>query len=285
MLAFNHLGTLGRLGNQMFQYASLRGIAAKRTFEYGIPPSNFQDEWRNHQLLQVFELTDLPKKNITFLDNGHAPIVKEKKFTYDEELHNLCPNEVSLWGFFQSEKYFKDIEHEYDIVRQDSNGRWVLYGKGSGIRGDFTFREHILKPCKEMAESLDDDAISLHVRRTDYLQNSANHFNLQLDYYEKALTNFSKDRQVVVFSDDPEWCKEQELFSDDRFLVSESGDNAIDLCLMTFCKAHIIANSSFSWWGAWLADSKEVIAPSTWFGPDNADKSTEDLIPERWTLI
>ena len=264
MLAFNHLGTLGRLGNQMFQYASLRGIAAKKGYDFGIPPSNFKDEWRNHQLFQVFELSNLPQQNVRFLDNGHAPIVQEKKFTYDKELHELCPNDISLWGFFQTEKYFKDIE--------------------ASIKEDFKFRDHVLKPCIEMAESLD-NAVSLHVRRTDYLQNSANHFNLQLDYYEKALSKIDADRTVVVFSDDPEWCKEQELFSDDRFLVSESGDNAVDLCLMTFCKAHIIANSSFSWWGAWLADSKEVIAPSTWFGPENLNKSTEDLIPERWTLI
>ena len=78
---------------------------------------------------------------------------------------------------------------------------------------------------------------------------------------------------------------EQEFFGGDRFLISESDDNAIDLCLMTFCNSHIIANSSFSWWGAWLAGSKEVIAPKTWFGPNNAHKSIEDLIPKRWNLI
>ena len=264
MLAFNHLGTLGRLANQMFQYASLRGMAARKGYDFGIPPSNFENEWENHQLFQVFELPHLPRQNIRLLDNGHAPVIQEKKFTYDRELHDLCPNEVSLWGFFQSEKYFKDIEQS--------------------IREDFTFKEEILSPCTEMGNSFD-NAISLHVRRTDYIPNKANHFNLGLDYYEKALSNFDKDRTVVVFSDDPKWCNEQDIFSGDRFLISESDDNAIDLCLMTFCTAHILANSSFSWWGAWLADSKDVIAPSTWFGPNNAHKSIEDLIPERWTLI
>ena len=67
MLAFNHLGTLGRLGNQMFQYASLRGIAAKKGYDFGIPPSNFKDEWRNHQLFQVFELSNLPQQNVSCL--------------------------------------------------------------------------------------------------------------------------------------------------------------------------------------------------------------------------
>jgi len=105
-----------------------------------------------------------------------------------------------------------------------------------------------------------------------------------MDYYEEALSHFP-DWDVVIFSDDPEWCKKQKLFQGDRFLISESGDNKVDLCLMTLCKAHIIANSSFSWWGAWLADSEKVIAPSKWFGPLNEHKDTSDLIPERWHRI
>ena len=94
---------------------------------------------------------------------------------------------------------------------------------------------------------------------------SHHHNNLGLDYYEEALSHFDEDRNVVIFSDDPEWCKEQSLFESDRFLVAEGNINYVDLCLMSLCKAHIIANSSFSWWGAWLAKSEKVIAPSKWF--------------------
>jgi hypothetical protein len=263
MLAFNHLGHLGRLGNQMFQYASLRGIAARRGYDFGIPPSKFEDEWRSHQLFEVFDLPHLSRQNVKYLDGGNAPVAQEKFFHFDQLLFDQCPNDVSLFGFFQSEKYFKHIEES--------------------IKEDFTFREHILEPCKEIAEGFE-NPVSLHVRRTDYLTNNANHHNLDLSYYEEALKYFD-DRQVIVFSDDPEWCKEQSLFSEDRFLVSESEDNKIDLCLMTFCTSHIIANSSFSWWGAWLANSQKVIAPSKWFGPNNADKETKDLIPETWTII
>jgi len=263
MLAFNHLGHLGRLGNQMFQYASLRGIAARRGYDFGIPPSKFDDEWRSHQLFELFDLPHLPKQNIKYLDAGNAPVANERFFHFDQLLFDQCPNDISLFGYFQSEKYFKHIEES--------------------IREDFTFRDHILDPCKEIAEGFE-NPVSLHVRRTDYLTNSANHYNLDMSYYEEALGQF-EGRQVIVFSDDPEWCKEQELFSDDRFLVSESEDNKIDLCLMTFCTSHIIANSSFSWWGAWLAKSNKVIAPSKWFGPNNADKETKDLIPDTWTII
>ena len=263
MLAFNHLGQLGRLGNQMFQYASLRGISARRGYDFGIPKSNFSDEWKTHQLFEVFDMIHLPNKNIRYLDGGHSPVASEKHFHFDEELFNQCPNDVSLIGFFQSEKYFKHIE--------------------DSVREDFSFRSHIKDPCTEMMREFD-DVLSLHVRRTDYLTNSENHFNLTLDYYEEALTHFD-DLQVIVFSDDSDWCKEQDLFSDDRFLVSESGDNKIDMCLMSMCTHHIIANSSFSWWGAWLAKSKKVIAPSAWFGPNNSDKNTSDLLPESWNVI
>ena len=264
MIGFNHIGTLGRLGNQMFQYAALRGIAAMRGYEFGIPPSNFSNEWNTHQLFEVFDLPNLPKHHITLLDRGHAPVVQEKFFHYDEELHRMCPNEISLHGFFQSEKYFKNIE--------------------DSIREDFRFRNHILDPCTEMMKDFD-EVISLHVRRTDYLVNSANHFNLELDYYEKALSYFDDDCPVIVFSDDPEWCKEQKLFSDDRFMISESGDNKIDMCLMSLCSGHIIANSSFSWWGAWLANRGKVIAPKKWFGPNNAHLNTKDLYCDNWEIL
>jgi hypothetical protein len=263
MLAFNHLGKLGRLGNQMFQYASLRGIAANRGYDFGIPPSNFRDVWQDHQLFQVFELHHLPPKNVRILDNGYAPVAKEVKFGFDDLLFNQCPNEISIWGFFQSEKYFNHIKQS--------------------IKEDFIFRQHILEPCKEMMSGVE-SPISLHVRRTDYTSNP-NHTTLDLEYYENALKEFGDDRTVIVFSDDPAWCNQQEIFSADRFMISENVDNAVDLCLMTMCSDHIIANSSFSWWGAWLANSNKVIAPSKWFGPGNADKSTADLIPDRWTII
>ena len=86
MLAVNYLGQLGRLANQMFQYASLRGIAAARGYDFGIPPSDFRDEWTTHQLFEVFELFNLQDKNIKYLDSGYAPIVDERFFHFDQLL-------------------------------------------------------------------------------------------------------------------------------------------------------------------------------------------------------
>ena len=269
MIGFNALGRMGRFANQMFQYASLKGIARNIGADICIP--NYKDVVDdgigNKLRTELFDSFVL-NVNIGLFNNGHAPTVSERFFHFDEELFNLCPDHVSLQGYFQTEKYFKHIEDE--------------------IREDFTFKDEILKPCKEMILSVD-NPISLHVRRTDYLTNSENHFNLPLEYYEAALKQFDPDRNVIVFSDDPIWCQEQDLFSDDRFMVSENTDNRVDLCLMSLCDDFIIANSSFSWWGAWLSQnkSKRVIAPFQWFGKTGYTKNhdTKDLIPDDWTRI
>jgi len=263
MIGFNALGKLGRLGNQMFQFASLKGIAKNNNYNFCLPPSEDKDEWTDHQLFVPFKFQNVMLLNIQYID-GNRPTVEEKSFAFDEELYNNCPKWVNLQGYFQSEKYFKNIEDE--------------------IRNDFEFHDHIYDPAKKMIDGVD-NPISLHIRRTDYLTLSHNHNNLGLEYYEEALKHFDNNRTVIIFSDDPEWCNQQEIFSGDRFLVSENNSNYVDLCLMTLCKDHIIANSSFSWWGAWLAKGNKVIAPSKWFGPDNAHLDTTDLYCSDWIVI
>ena len=134
-------------------------------------------------------------------------------------------------------------------------------------------------------DSLDKTPISLHIRRKDYVTNP-NHTALGADYYENALKEFDENETVLVFSDDPDWCNEQELFADDRFMIAEGNSGWTDMCLMTMCKGHIIANSSFSWWGAWLSKSEKVVAPSGWFVGSNLEHlDTKDLIPEDWIVI
>jgi hypothetical protein len=263
MIGFNALGQLGRLGNQMFQFAALKGIARNRGFEYCFPPSQNINEWTDHQLFNPFKLTNTTSLNVQFIDSSR-PVVLEETFFFNEKLFNECPDWVAIQGFFQTEKYFKHIEDE--------------------IRGDFSFKDEILEPCNEMIYQFDTAPVSLHIRRTDYITNP-NHTSLGLDYYEEALKQFG-NTEVLVFSDDPEWCNQQKLFSDDRFLIAEGNRNYVDLCLMTLCSGHIIANSSFSWWGAWLSDSNKVVAPSGWFnGSDNEHLDTKDIIPEMWNVI
>lgn len=263
MIGFNALGQLGRLGNQMFQFAALKGIARHRGFEYCFPPTQNKNEWTDHQLFNVFKLASTSQLNVQFID-ASRPTVFEETFSFNEKFFNECPDWVSIQGFFQTEKYFKHIRDE--------------------LLKDFEFRDDILEPCKEMMSQFDTIPVSLHIRRTDYITNP-NHTALGLDYYQKALEQFG-DEPVLVFSDDQEWCNQQELFSSDRFLIAEGNTNYVDLCLMTLCSGNIIANSSFSWWGAWLATNNKVIAPSGWFsGSNNEHLDTKDIIPETWTVI
>lgn len=285
MLAFNELGNNGRLGNQMFQFAALRGIAANKGYEWCIPPYGIQ-RIDNYSLSNCFKLESVSQKNQKILDMGYAPVVIEKQFHFDEELYNLCPNEVSLHGFFQTEKYFKNIETQ--------------------IRKDFTFHDSILNPCKEMINSLDQKPLFLHVRRGDpnlvdsrgfkwsYTQCSDQHPPQQLEYYKEALKHFPENQPVIVCSDSPEWVKEQEFFDDDRFFISEPEDKYpdgsytpyVDLCLMSICFGAIIANSSLSWWGAWLQNNRGlVVAPKNWFGPTYSQNNTKDLYCDNWIVI
>jgi len=148
--------------------------------------------------------------------------------------------------------------------------------------------------------------IFLHVRRGDpnlvdargfkwsYTQCSSQHPPQPLEYYEKALEQFPEDQEVVVVSDSPEWVMEQEIFKPDRFFVSTPEEKYpdgsytpyVDLCIMANCKGAIIANSSLSWWGAWLQNGVgKVIAPKMWFGPDYSDKDTKDLYCEGWEVM
>ena len=262
MIGFNALGQLGRLGNQMFQFAALKGIARHRGFNYCFPPSFNKNEWTDHQLLIPFKLGSTNELNIQYLDLDR-PTVREEGFTFDKNLYDNCPDWVSIQGFFQTEKYFKNIKDE--------------------LQKDFEFKDIIKIPCEDMISSLD-NPVALHIRRTDYITNP-NHTCLSMDYYKRALEYF-KNETILIFSDDPKWCQEHELFEDDRFMISDNDDAYIDMCLMTMCKGHIIANSSFSWWGAWLADSKKVIAPKGWFeGSNNSHLDTTDIYCTDWIVL
>jgi hypothetical protein len=266
MIGLNYLGKMGQLGNQMFQYAAVKGVARHKGYEFTVPKDApaIRDNLGNILKIELFDVFDLQPDSIAFLQANS--LYQEKGFDFDEELFNDCPDGVCLLGYFQTEKYFKHIEDD--------------------IRKEFTFKKEYYDACKEI-QSMLDNPIALHIRRGDFLINSANHYNLSLSYYENALKEFDSNRQVVIFSDDPEWCKEQELFSNDRFLVSEGNSSYVDLCLMTLCNDYIIANSTFSWWGAWLSQNpnKTVIYPNKWFGPNNVDKSIKDLFPSEWRMV
>lgn len=163
--------------------------------------------------------------------------------------HNLTlPDGIEIDGYMQSEKYFSHCE---DLIRHY-----------------FSFN------CADV--SIPDNAVAVHVRLGDY-KNSSVHPVCTKGYYQAAFDLMPKDSNYYVFSDEPFMA--QEMFPDLKVIHKGS---MTDLFFMTKFKRHIIANSSFSWWGAWLADSKQVIAPSKWF---SNDLETKDIYPEGWIVI
>jgi hypothetical protein len=281
MIGYNRLGSNGRLGNQMFQYAALRGIAAKRGYDWCIPPDTY-DHKDNYGLFETFELSNVKESNIGMVEGQY---IQENDHCFIPEFFTECPDNVSLDGYFQTEKYFSHIAEE--------------------IREDFTFRKDYLDPCKEYIDSLESAPIFLHIRQSDNIGREQYHPILPIRFFEDALKEFPEDTLCFVFTDDLEWCKSQEFFNQDRFLFNESNGRygyrtidgtgqmqntllpQVDLCLMSLCSGAIIANSSFSWWGAWLQNDRgKVVAPDPkkWFGTAMAHLDTSDIVPDRWII-
>ena len=280
MIGNNKIGCNGRLGNQMFQYASLRGIAYVKGYDWVIPPEDY-DHTANYALFETFKMGNVQDKNIGFVK---GKILKESTHCFDKNLVDSCSDDTDLDGFFQTEKYFENIDSE--------------------IRSDFTFHDEYLKPCQEFIQSLKTPPIFLHVRRGDAIGKEHYHPVAPMSYYVEALKRFDEDTPCFVFSDDLEWCKSQDLFKSDKFLFNDNierydytsmdGSGSmqytllphIDLCLMSLCSGAIIVNSSFSWWGAWLQNNKgKVIASKPWFGPSASDLDTSHVVPDRWEII
>jgi len=231
-VAFNYLGKMGQLGNQMFQYAATLGVARKNGIPFMIPNHNeiFDDGIGNRLRIELFDCFDIKPDSIGMLNSTN--VLPEEGFQFQQKFFNVdTEDNFSIYGFFQTEKYFQHCADE--------------------VRTQFAFKKKIVNECKEIVEECFEEPIALHIRRGDFLINSGNHYNQTLDYYKKSLSKFDVKRQVVIFSDDPKWCMEQDLFSSERFLVSEAAGPYHDLYLMTQCSDFIIANSSFSWWGAW----------------------------------
>jgi hypothetical protein len=251
MISFNNLGSMGRLGNQMFQYATVKGIARYHGYDFCIPFSPELNDWIDHQLCKVFKLD--AKLNI--LSKPDNPVWKERMFNFDEEFFKNCPSDIDLSGYFQTDKYFSHIKEE--------------------IIEDFTFKKSFDLPCENY--------ISLHVRRGDYVDSQTHHPVLTTEYYEKSLSVIDTSMKIVVLSDDIEWCKNN-IPAD---IYMENTSNIQDLYIMTKAAHNVIANSSFSWWGAWLNQNpnKIVVAPKIWFGPALSHHNISDIVPSDWHRV
>jgi hypothetical protein len=212
----------------------------------------------------------------SFLVDGEGLSLKhvgEKHFYFDPEVLHL-PDGVRLDGYWQSEKYFSDIEKI--------------------IRREFIVRASPSQKNREMAQRIAScESVSLHIRRGDYLSEphtASVHGICPLDYYQRCVNAMSgevKKPHFFVFSDEPRWVERNFSLPFPMVVVEHNGPQNPheDLRLMSLCQHQVIANSSFSWWGAWLCgnDHKIVMAPRRWFNRDGYD--TRDLIPDGWRLM
>ena len=260
----------GGVGNQMFQIAATIGAARTNDNEYcfssvnhylplqGRHVQNYKDN-----IFSKLNISDTDIQNISTFHN-----YRESSYSYNKITLNKHNNYI-LNGYFQSEKYFSHISDE--------------------IKDLFSVPEHYKKSLTEkyMLEE-NTNFVSLHVRRGDYLKFSDIHPACTEQYYTKSiLTINERDRidKILIFSDDIDWCKKAMNFSKKIIFVEEKYDY-LELYLMFLCKHNILANSSFSWWSAWINNNpnKIVIAPKVWFGP-KGPQDTQDLIPDKWIVI
>jgi hypothetical protein len=253
----------GGLGNQMFQIAAAHALALRTESSscfnlegcYTPLQGNPSMKYRDNILLNV---------NHSII-NYWRGVYHEPKFSYDE-LPNM--KALILDGYFQSEKYF--IDYKKEIVNLFN----ISIENKTKIKDSFSWWGLQEKPIT-----------SVHIRRGDYLNNPDFHPTCTIEYYEKAIKEIG-DSYFIFVSDDIEWVKQNFKTNSNDYVFSNFNDEILDLTLMTMCDNNIIANSSFSWWGAYLNPNqdKKVIAPKKWFGP-KGPQDQSDIIPENWLII
>lgn len=296
---------LGGLGNQMFQYAAAKALALRHGVEVALDLSGFTSDPQRTFLLDRLQVPEADGGILTgasaswlyvhslWRQRGNrvlnrlgfrglpAPrgVYLEPHFHFDPAFETLGPN-VALFGFFQSPCYFAGAERE--------------------IRRLFAAREAAGQGSADIARRIAASRrpVSLHIRRGDYVTSADAarvHGTLDASYYRRAIELIDPREETAadffVFSDDAQAAEALIDFVPRERVVHVRGDAGKpwqDMALMASCHHHIIANSSFSWWGAWLnpREDKMVIAPRQWFAPaEMRSRNTCDLFPSSWILI
>jgi hypothetical protein len=269
----------GGLGNQMFQYAA--GVAAAKRFG---TQALADISWFAHQNGDTHRRYELSVFNIKTFNSPfwwNYPVIRDRIYSTIKEPKNLSlskpffklqRDKVILSGYWQSEQYFIDVEQE--------------------IRKLYSFPKCSNVDIKRLSNQIiHTNAVSLHIRRGDYANNTktkAFHGLLPLSYYKKAIDYISSnvsDPVYYVFSDDLDWANKNLKSNHPLVFVSHDGSAYEDMRLMSLCKHHIIANSSFSWWGTWLNKSKNkiVVAPKVWIKSSTVD--TSNIVPTNWIKL
>lgn len=286
------------MGNQLFQYAAGRAVAMRKGTELKLDVSGFENQGSiitpRQYALQVFNIEE-NFATVSELDRfqnvsqtktlGYGQKIWDKLFAAQRLAKFIEPQfcfnpqvfelgaEAYLEGYWQTEKYFSDI---IDSIRQEFS-----------LRDEFSIAD--LEMTKKIQNS---NAVSLHIRRGDYVSSATTgkfHGICSLDYYAQAIRHMAEKVATptfFIFSDDIKWVKENLPIDFPTVYVSDGIlKDFEELMLMSHCQHNIIANSSFSWWGAWLNSNpqKIVIAPRQWFADTSLD--TKDIVPESWVRM
>ena len=275
MISVARMGSMGRLGNQMFQYACAYALSARHRTSLGISTHDAYRSTSVNQLLETFELKSATTLGV--LKNGVERGIEgiryefhESGFGYDRRIETV-PDGTEIRGYFQSEKYFKHLRCQL-------------------LEDEFKFKNHIVDSADDMwqTEFSGSTVCSIHIRRGDYKLISETHPNLDSSYYSLAVSEIPECDIYAVFSDEPTLAEsvmqEVSVIPVDK-IVYPDGDYGLSMAMMSRCNHHIIANSSYSWWGAWLSrNNGVVIAPKNWFGP-KGPSDWQDIYCEQWRIL
>lgn len=283
----------GGLGNQMFQYSFGRvlsefyktkllvDVSAFKNQEKlpGFTPRNYeldifkvQSKITDDSLIKNFKRNTTYKRIKSKLGFSTGKILSQRNFGFDEIFLRSKPP-LYISGYFQSEKYFLNKNH---LIRE-------IFKFPSLSESWFTNYVEIINSSPR--------SVSIHFRRGDYISDpitSKFHITCSLSYYEESIKYFLdklKDPLFFIFSDDIEWVEKNIANWPIRKVIIKTPENTpswVEMCLMSLCKNNIIANSSYSWWGAWLNSNSDkiVIAPEKWFSDETIN--TKDIVPESW---
>tara|TARA_R110001599_G_scaffold166503_1_gene355987 strand:+ start:1739 stop:2515 length:777 start_codon:yes stop_codon:yes gene_type:complete len=248
----------GGLGNQMFQIAAAYAYGKRHNIESVFDLSKCYTPLQGNTAIRY--TNTILKKVLT----SNVNTIYDHKWVELGHGYRKIPKlngKILLHGYFQSDKYFNDFKN--DIVNL------------------FQFPEDINSNInKFIKDRFEDTVTAVHVRRGDYLNNLDIHPTCNIEYYKKAMEEIGEG-QFIFISDDIKWCKEN--FKGDNIHYSPFSYELEDLCLISGCDNQIIANSTFSWWGAYLCpwDNNKVIAPKLWFGK-RGPQEQGDIIPNNW---
>lgn len=286
---------MGGLGNQMFQYSAGRCLSHLHKTELKLDLSYLNADPQNKYTKRDYKLdafginaefaNENDIKSFLPLDRGKITntLMRKLPILFDKVVANESghkfmkefysfPKDVYLNGFWQSEHYFEPV---MDIIRKE-----------------FTIRETLTGSNAELSNKIVSyNSVSLHIRRGDYVdlkEANAFHGTCSLEYYREAIEYLKKKEKefnLFIFSDDVLWAKENLKTDNPVYFVDLNNPGHIDIHLMGLCKHNIIANSSFSWWGAWLNKNpdKTVIAPKQWFA--DISHVTPDIYPQNWIRL